>query len=368
MGFKIGIIGLPNVGKSTVFNALIGEHHAIASNYPFCTIKPNRALVPFRDNRIDEIKQLINVPEVVYTAIEFVDIAGLVKGASQGEGLGNQFLGNIRDVDALAHVVRCFDDPNIIHINGKLDPINDIETIQLELIIADIEQLDRKIHRLDSEVKGDKKLSAVLDFAQNLKLHLEEGKPISKYPFSDTQSDLALNLISELRFLTNKPIIYIANVDETGLRTENAYVNNVKDFAHDQQSKFIVFCAKFEEELIDMSKQDRTEFLQLAEIDERGLAQIVRTGLKILNLISFFTKNDKEVRAWTIPQGWTAPQAAGSIHTDIERGFIRAEVVQQKTFVRHGSDSAVKAAGLLRLEGKEYVVQDGDLIYFRFNV
>ncbi|MBE9523573.1 MAG: redox-regulated ATPase YchF [Chloroflexi bacterium] len=366
MGLKIGIVGLPNVGKSTVFNALIGAHQAAANNYPFCTIQPNRAIVPFHDPRLDEIQNLINVPKIIYATIEFVDIAGLVKGASQGEGLGNQFLSNIRGVDALVHVVRCFEDPNIIHVHGKLDPIVDIETIQLELVISDLEQLERKIYRLVSDVKGDKKLGVVLDFAYKLKAHLDDGKPILNYPIPE--NELSLNLINEMRFLTNRPIIYTANVDETGLGTENAYAKTVEIFANDQASKYVVFCAKLEEELIDMTVEDQHEYLQLTGNVENGLSQVVRTGFDVLNLISFFTKNEKEVRAWSIPQGSTAPQAAGYIHTDFERGFIRAEVVQYKNFLKHGSDASLKAAGLMRLEGKEYIVQDGDLIYFRFNV
>jgi len=366
MGLKIGIIGLPNVGKSTVFNALTGAQHAVASNYPFCTIQPNRAIVPLRDPRVDKIQKLIGVPQAIYATIEFVDIAGLVKGASRGEGLGNQFLGNIRDVDALVHVVRCFDDPNIVHVYGKLDPSADIETVQLELVIADHEQLERKIERLVSAVKGDKKLGVVLDFALTLKAYLEEGNSISSHSLPN--NELCLNLIHELRFLTNKPIIYAANVDETGLNEENPYVQIVKKIARQQQEKFVVFCAKLEEEMIDMTTEEQLEFLQLAGVEESGLSQVIRTGFEILNLISFITKNEKEVRAWNIPQGTTAPQAAGYIHTDFERGFIRAEVVPHETFIEYGSDAALKAAGLMHLEGKEYIVQDGDLILFRFNV
>jgi len=366
MGLKIGIIGLPNVGKSTVFNALTGAQHAAASNYPFCTIHPNRAIVPLRDPRVDKIQEIVDVPKAIYATIEFVDIAGLVKGASRGEGLGNQFLGNIRDVDALVHVVRCFDDPNIVHIHGKLDPRTDIEIIEIELAIADLEQLERKIERLVSAVKGDKKLVDVLEFAQALKAHLEEGKSTSSYPIPN--NILCASLIYEMRFLTSKPVIFTANVDETGLAKENIHTQAIREIAYEHQSNFVVFCAKLEEEMIDMTIEEQLEFLQLAGAKESGLAQIVRTGFDILNLITFFTKNEKEVRAWHIPQGSTAPQAAGHIHTDFERGFIRAEVVSYETFIDYGSDTAVRAAGLMRLEGREYIVKDGDLIYFRFNV
>jgi len=366
MGLKIGIIGLPNVGKSTIFNALTGAQQAVASNYPFCTIQPNRAIVPLRDPRVDKIQIIVDVPKAIYATVEFVDIAGLVKGASRGEGLGNQFLGNIRDVNALVHVVRCFDDPNIVHVHGILDPLADIEIIELELAIADLEQLERKIERLISAVKGDKNLIDVLEFTQVLKAHLETGKPTSSYPTPD--NILCENLIYEMRFLTNKPVIYTANVDETGLAKENPYTQAIRELAEERQSKFVVFCAKLEEEMIDMTLEEQLEFFQIAGAKENGLTQVVRTGFDILNLITFFTKNEKEVRAWHIPKGSTAPQAAGHIHTDFERGFIRAEVVSYDAFIEHGSDTALKAAGLMRLEGREYVVKDGDIIKFRFNV
>jgi GTP-binding protein YchF len=366
MGLKIGIVGLPNVGKSTVFNALTGAQNAEVANYPFCTIQPNRAIVPLRDPRVDKLRELVGVPQAIYATIEFVDIAGLVKGASQGEGLGNQFLGNIRDVDAIMHVVRCFDDPNVAHVSGEIDPQADIEIINLELVIADLDQLQRKIEKLHSDVKGDKKLLPVLELAQELREHLESGQPISSYPVGDSAA--YHSLVREMRFLSAKKVIYAANVDETGLAEETPCIKTIKDFAAHHRADFIILCAKLEEEMLGMEPDEQQEFLQLAGATESGLDQVVRKGFQMLNLISFFTKNENEVRAWNIPRNTSAPKAAGNIHTDFERGFIRAEVVPFETFVEHGSDAAIKAAGLMRSEGKEYIVQDGDVILFRFNV
>ncbi len=366
MGLKIGIVGLPNVGKSTVFNALTGAQNAEVANFPFCTIQPNRAIVPLRDQRLERLQALTGVPNIIYATIEFVDIAGLVKGASQGEGLGNQFLGNIRDVNSIVHVVRCFEDPNVAHVSGEINPQEDIETINLELVIADLEQLERKIERLTSEVKGDKKLIPVMQMAKELKSHLEAGKPASS--FQDKNSGAFKVLAHELRFLTAKPVIYIANVDEDGLGEEGPLTKIVKGYAASQNARVLTLCAKLEQEMVDMTPQERNEFLQLAGVSESGLNQVIRTGFAVLNLISFFTKNENEVRAWNIPQGTAAPQAAGEIHTDFEHGFIRAEVVAFETFEEFGSDVALKAAGQIRSEGKEYSVQDGDVILFRFNV
>jgi ribosome-binding ATPase len=366
MALKIGLVGLPNVGKSTVFNALTGTQNAEVANYPFCTIQPNRAVVPLRDPRLDALRELVGVRNAIFATIEFVDIAGLVKGASQGEGLGNQFLGNIRDVDAILHVVRCFDDPNVVHVSAELAPRQDIETIDLELAIADLEQLERKIEHLTSAIKGDRKLLPVMDLAQALKTHLEAGKAVRMYP--DQASEQFKSLVRELRFLTAKPVIYAANVDEAGLAEETPLTATVAALAAETQSDYVVLSAKLEEEMIAMTPEEQDEFLQLAGAEESGLEQIVRKSFAVLKLISYFTKNENEVRAWNIPQGTTAPQAAGIIHTDFERGFIRAEVVDFETFVEHGSDAALKSVGLLRSEGKEYIVKDGDVILFRFNV
>lgn len=366
MGLSIGIIGLPNVGKSTVFNALTGAQNAQVANYPFCTIKPNRAIVSVPDQRVNVLAQLVDVPNTIHAKIEFVDIAGLVKGASEGEGLGNQFLGNIRDTAALVHVVRCFDDPNVVHISERPDPPTDIEIVNLELILADLGQLERKIEQLNSQVKGDKKMMPFLDLALSLQDHLQRGLPISAYPHRDQEIFRALD--REMRFLTNKPVIYTANVDETGLAEVNSYVRAVRESVAESGAELVILCARLEEEMVDMTKEERAEFLQLAGAQESGLEQVIRKGFEALNLISFFTKNENEVRAWNVPDGTSAPRAAGTIHTDFERGFIRAEVVPYETFARLGSDAAVKAEGLLRSEGREYIVQDGDVIYFRFNV
>lgn len=366
MALSIGIIGLPNVGKSTVFNALTGAQNAQVANYPFCTIQPNRAIIQVPDVRVEKLVELVQVPNTIHATIEFVDIAGLVKGASTGEGLGNQFLGNIRDTSAIVHVVRCFDDPNVVHVSGALDPRTDIEIINLELVLADLEQLERKIERLNSQVKGDKKIRPVLELAESLQSYLQSGRPVSLY--SHQENELFIELDQEMRFLTSKPVIFAVNVDETGLAEENECVQVVREVAAGQGAQVVILCAKLEEEMVDMTEDEQREFLELAGAKESGLEQVVRKGFDALELISFFTKNEKEVRAWNIPRGMTAPKAAGVIHTDFEKGFIRAEVVPFDTFAKYGSDAAVKAEGLMHLEGKEYVVQDGDVIYFRFNV
>jgi len=366
MGLNIGIIGLPNVGKSTVFNALTGAQNAVVANYPFCTIHPNRAVVPLPDQRVEQIAELVKVPNTIHATIEFVDIAGLVKGASQGEGLGNQFLGNIRDTDAILHIVRCFADPNVVHISENPQPREDIEIINLELILADLQQLDRKIERVQSAVKGDRKLQTTLDLTLDIREHLSSGKPVTTYPHQD--HDQYLGLVHEMRFLTSKPVIYVANVDENGLAVEDECIKIVKQVSEEHDSQVIVICAQLEADIMDMTTEEQHEFLILAGAEERGLGQVVNKCFEILGLISFFTKNENEVRAWEIPRGTTAPKAAGKIHSDFERGFIRAEVVPYQTFVDYGSDAAIRAAGKLQLEGKDYVVQDGDLIFFRFNV
>jgi GTP-binding protein YchF len=366
MGLSIGIIGLPNVGKSTVFNALTGAQNAMVANYPFCTIQPNRAIVPLPDERAEKLAQLVNVPNTIHATVEFVDIAGLVKGASKGEGLGNQFLGNIRDTDAILHIVRCFDDPNVVHISETPDPKTDIEIINIELSLADLEQLERKIERLSSAVKGNRKLLPMLELAQDLSRHLDAGKSVSSYPHQD--SDYFLELVHELRFLTMKPFIYVANMDEEGLAAGNQYLEATRNMAAEQNVSVIELCARFESEILDLTPEEQHEFLLMVGVDESGLSQVIRESFEILGLLSFFTKNEHEVRAWEIKQGSSAPQAAGKIHTDFERGFIRAEVVPYETFIEYGSDAAIKAAGKMHLEGKDYVIQDGDVIYFRFNV
>lgn len=366
MSLSIGIIGLPNVGKSTVFNALTGTQNAEVANYPFCTIQPNRAIVPLKDPRLEVLQKLVCVPNIIYATIEFVDIAGLVKGAHKGEGLGNQFLSHVRNTDALVHVVRGFDDPNVIHIHGQINPIEDIEIINVELALSDLAQLERKIGKLEGDIKGDKKLLPLYNLTLSLRDHLAQGYPASTYP--EAESEMFQNLHIEMRFLTAKPVLFAVNVDETGFSAENLLVNQVRNYANKSNSEILVLCAKLEEEMVDMNSTEQKEFLDLIGAECSGLEQVVRKGFNALSLITFFTKNESEVRAWTIPKGTKAPQAAGKIHTDFERGFIRAEVVSFEVFSRHGSDAAIKAAGLMRSEGKDYVVQDGDLILFRFNV
>ena len=367
MALTIGIVGLPNVGKSTVFNALVQARLAEVANYPFCTIQPNHAVVTMPDPRLDQVAAIVHPQKVIHATIEFVDIAGLVRGASKGEGLGNQFLGHIRDTTALVHVVRCFDDQNVAHVSGHIDPKEDIEIVRTELLLADIQQLDRKIERIEKQRKTDKKLQPLLDLALELKRHLESGAPARL--FEDPNSEHYQELCDEMRFLTAKPVIYAANVDEAGLAEDNDYCRAVHALAAAEDAAVVKLCAALEEEMAGMTEEDRHAFLESDGAVESGLEQIIHQGFQALGLISFFTTNPpKEARAWTIPGGATAPKAAGVIHTDFERGFIRAEVVPWDVFVEHGGEAGAKAHGLMRLEGKEYVVHDGDVIYFRFNV
>jgi len=366
MALSIGIVGLPNVGKSTTFNALTKAQNAEAANYPFCTIEPNKAIVPVPDERVDKLVELVKPKNVQYSTIEFVDIAGLVKGASQGEGLGNQFLGNIRETAAIVHVVRCFDDDNVVHVNAKPDPVNDIEVINTELLLADMQQLEKKIERLAKQVKSDRKLQPMIELCDAVKAHIDNGEPVASFPDRDTERFAELN--QEMRFITGKTVIYAANVDEAGLGEDNEYVAAVKAYAESQGAECVKLCAKLEEDMAGLSDEERQEFLTEAGAVESGLGQVIHKGYKALGLISYFTAGVKEVRAWTIREGWTAPKAAGVIHTDFERGFIRAEVTAFDDYVRSGGEQGAKAAGLMRVEGKEYVVHDGDVMHFRFNV
>ncbi|MEO1664109.1 MAG: redox-regulated ATPase YchF [Chloroflexota bacterium] len=366
MSLSIGLVGLPNVGKSTTFNALTKEQNAVAANYPFATIEPNKAIVPVPDKRVDKLTELSKSVQTIYATIEFVDVAGLVKGASQGEGLGNKFLGNIRDVDAILHVVRCFEDENVVHVSGEPDPRSDIEIINTELILADLQQLEKKHDRLQKQSKADKEARAMVDVAAAIMDYLGEGKMLTAYPDRDTDGFIELN--KEMRFLTAKPIIFGANVSEDDLEADNDYVNVTRQIAEEQGGEVIKLSAKLEEDMAGMSDEERTEYLELAGIETDGLDQIIRKGYRILGLQSYFTTGEKESRAWTIREGWTAPQAAGVIHTDFERGFIRAEVSGYNEFVELGGWGPVKDAGKMRLEGRDYVVKDGDVILFRFNV
>lgn len=366
MGLSIGIVGLPNVGKSTLFNALTKEQYAQVANYPFCTIEPNRAIVPVPDQRVEKLTELTKVNQSIHATVEFVDIAGLVKGASKGEGLGNQFLGHIRNTDAIVHVVRCFKDPNVVHVSGDINPRQDIEIVNIELALADLQQLERRIEHLTSQVKGDKRFQSALDVAHALQDHLQTGQPISRFERQNDEAFQSLN--REMRFLTSKPMILAANVDEDCLLEDDDLIKMVYQVGLEQSVEVVKICSKLEEELAGLSEEERLEYLHLAGVQESGLEQIIHKSYQILGLISFFTMNEREVRAWTIRQGETAPKAAGAIHTDFERGFIRAEVISYDTFVHHNSWATAKAAGEMRLEGKEYIVQDGDVIYFRFNV
>jgi GTP-binding protein YchF len=366
MSLSIGIVGLPNVGKSTLFNALTKAQNADAANYPFCTIEPNKAVVTVPDSRVEGLSQMVGVDNVIHATIEFVDVAGLVKGASQGEGLGNQFLGNIRDVDAILHVVRCFDDASVLHIRDHPAPREDIEIINTELALADYGQLERKIEKLERQVKGERDLKPVLELALELKEYLATGAPLWSY--EERGSDAFRTLNQEMRFLTAKPIIYVANVDEETLSEDNDYVREARQVAAEQGVDILKLCARLEAELVDLTDEERKELLELSGITESGLEKVIRQSYDLLDLISYFTFNEQEVRAWTIHEGWTAPQAAGVIHTDFEKGFIRAEVVSYETFAEYGSRSAIKEAGQMRIEGRDYVVKDGDVILFRFNV
>jgi ribosome-binding ATPase len=366
MGLSIGIVGLPNVGKSTLFNALTKAQNAEAANYPFCTIEPNKAVVAVPDSRIDKLAELVKPASVIYSTVDFFDIAGLVKGASKGEGLGNQFLSNIRETDAVLHVIRCFQNEDVVHVDGIIDPLRDIEVVETELLLSDIQTLEKKIDKLQKAAKGEKAAKEMLSDAEGLLKHLNEGNPASL--FKDNGKDNVKNLFSELRLMTSKPVIYCANVDEEEMAEDNEYVNNVFNYAAERKSDAVKISAKVEEELIGLSEEEKSEFLESYGIKESGLEKIIRTGFHTLGLISFFTAGPKEVRAWTIHRGWKAPQAAGEIHTDFEKGFIRAEVIKYDDYIKYGSEAACKAAGVMKVEGKDYIMQDGDVVYFLFNV
>lgn len=366
MGLGIGIVGLPNVGKSTLFNALTKAQNAEAANYPFCTIEPNKAIVPVPDERLDKLAKLVNPARIVNSTVDFWDIAGLVKGASKGEGLGNQFLSNIRETEAILEVIRCFDNDDVVHVDGSVNPLRDIEVIETELILADVQTLERKTERLQKALKGDKSLKAVLDDAEALLKFMNEGNLASAFPDKDKAT--VQELFNEIRLMTAKKIIYCANVDENGLSEDNEYVKAVADYAKSKKSDFVKISAKVEEELVGLEDEERVEFLASYGVSESGLEKIIRTGFHTLGLISYFTAGPKEVKAWTIHNGWRAPQAAGVIHTDFEKGFIRAEVISYNDYVKHGSETACKAAGVMRVEGKEYIVSDGDVMHFLFNV
>ncbi len=365
MALKCGIVGLPNVGKSTLFNAL-SSAKAQAANFPFCTIEPNVGVVTVPDPRLNKLAELVQPERIVPTTIEFVDIAGLVKGASKGEGLGNKFLANIRETDAIIHVVRCFDDPNIVHVHGNVDPIRDKEIIDYELQLKDLETIETRILKSQRAAgAGDKDAKRLMDVLYALKAHLEQGKSARSLPLEKDQ----LEVISDLFLLTIKPVIYVCNVAEQELKSENEFVQRLREAVKEEDAEVIVVSANIESEIAQLeSFEDKQLFLADLGLSESGLNVLIRAGYKLLNLITYFTAGVKEVRAWTIHRGMFAPQAAGVIHSDFEKGFIRAEVIAYNDYTHYGTEAACREAGKLRLEGKEYEVKDGDVMHFRFNV
>ena len=364
---KLGIVGLPNVGKSTLFNSLT-KAGAESANYPFCTIDPNVGIVAVPDERLTKLTEMYHSAKTTPAVIEFVDIAGLVKGASKGEGLGNQFLANIREVDAIVHVVRCFEDPNVIHVDGSVDPLRDIETINFELIFSDIEVLERRIAKTVRGAKNDKTLAKELELQNRIKAHLEAGKLAKTFETNDKDEQAWLE---EYNLLTYKPVIFAANVSEDDLADDgasNPHVAAVREYAKESDCEVFVVCAEIEAEISELDDDERKEFLEEMGLKESGLEKLIRASYSLLGLISYLTAGETETRAWTITKGTKAPQAAGKIHSDFERGFIRAEIVRYEDLIELGSLNAAKEKGLLRSEGKEYVVQDGDVILFKFNV
>ncbi|MCY3831611.1 MAG: redox-regulated ATPase YchF [Chloroflexi bacterium] len=366
MSLSIGIVGLPNVGKSTLFNALTRAQNAVAANYPFSTIESNHSVVPLPDERLTQLQNWVGVERAVPARVDFVDVAGLVKGAHKGEGLGNRFLGHIRHVDAIAHVLRCFEDENVAHVNEKPHPADDIAIINTELALADLQQLERRLEKLEREVKGEPKLGDQLAMARRVEAFVAAGAPLRDFAERDHPDFLALDF--EMRFLTAKPVIYVANVDEEALQNGNDFLASAQALAEAEGAQVVTVCAELEQELAGLSDDERAEYLTMYGLAGGSLERLISESYRLLGLISYFTYNDKEARAWTIRRGWTAPQAAGIVHSDMERGFIRAEVIPFSVFARHQDRNAIRETGLLQIEGRDYVVQDGDVILFRFKV
>lgn len=365
MSLKCGIVGLPNVGKSTLFNCL-SNAKAQSANFPFCTIEPNIGTISVPDTRLETLEGIVKPERVVPTTMEIVDIAGLVKGASKGEGLGNQFLANIRETDAIIHVLRCFDDGNIIHVDGRVDPVSDKEIIDIELQLKDLETIEKRIASITRMLKsGDKELVKENDIATRIKEALEQGKSVRTLDFDEKEMEIA----NKFQLITTKPVLYLCNVDEASVKTGNAYVDKVREAVKDENAEVLVIGAKIESDIMELETYDeRQMFLDELNLEEPGVNRLIRSAYALLKLQTYFTAGVKEVRAWTIKEGMTAPQAAGVIHTDFEKGFIRAEVMKYNDYVTLGSESAVKDAGKFKVEGKEYVVEDGDIMHFRFNV